>query len=294
MRGRRTVLSVAALVTVSAVPTAVAARTGVLASVVPDELLPPQVIARGLPASPSAHPVPPAPPPSAAPPVAGQWRVVARYTFDRGLGEGVVRDDSGHGHTLEVASRNGGRIVPAVRGEGLAVRYPRPCYPWMAVRVPKAAASCPRAVLQADSSEDLNPGTRPFSWGAMVQLSATATSPGENILQKGLRTRTGQFKLQVDGAAGYPSCVLTETRTARFHRAFGQRTVADGQWHRVDCVRTRNRLSIFIDGRPNDHRRIPPTLRISNSMPLRIGGKGVLRGNDQFNGAVDNVYVARG
>jgi hypothetical protein len=128
----------------------------------------------------------------------------------------------------------------------------------------------------------------------MVQLPATATSSGENVLQKGLRARTGQFKLQVDGVAGYPSCVLTETSTANFHEAFGQVTVADGQWHRVDCVRTRDRLSIFVDGQVSDHRRIPVGLRVSNTMPLRIGGKGLLRGNDQFNGAIDNVYVAVG
>ena len=33
---------------------------------------------------------------------------------------------------------------------------------------------------------------------------------------------------------------------------------------------------------------------VSNDMPLRIGGKSVLRGNDQFNGAIDDVYVALG
>ncbi|MFC7482092.1 hypothetical protein ACFQX7_21575 [Luedemannella flava] len=47
-----------------------------------------------------------------------------------------------------------------------------------------------------------------------------------------------------------------------------------------------------MDGYVNDIRLIPVDLRVSNSMPLRIGGKGVWRGNDQFNGAVDNVYVA--
>ena len=295
MRGKRTVLGVAALATVSAVPTLVAGPG------VPGRSAPDGAVAGALNAPGSSTPGATAPPttapritPPAAPPVAGDWRVVARYTFDRGLGQGLVRDDSGHGHTLQVASRNGGRVLPAVRGRGFAVRYPRPCHPWLAVRRPTAAATCPRVVLQARSSADLNPGTRPFSWGAMVQLAVGATSPGENILQKGLHDRMGQFKLQVDGAAGYPSCVLTETRTGRFHKALGRRSIADGSWHRIDCVRTRNRLSILIDGRPDDYRRIPSTLRISNSMPLRIGGKGVLGGNDQFNGAVDNVYVARG
>lgn len=290
MGTKRTVRGVAPLAIVLAVPAVALAAVGVRASAEPDEGSPrPATAPTGTP--------PPPPPPSptlspARPPVAGDWEVVARYTFDRGLGTGVVPDDSGHGHTLQVASRNGGRIMPAVRGAGLAVSYPEPCR-----SLPVAGSdgsACPRAVLQADSSSELNPGTRPFSWGAMVQLSPTDTSPGENILQKGLRAPTGQFKLQVDGAAGYPSCVLTETVTESFHEAYGQTTIADGQWHRIDCVRTRDRLAIFIDGQVSDHRLIPSDLRVSNSMPLRIGGKSVLGGNDQFNGSVDNVYVAIG
>jgi hypothetical protein len=128
----------------------------------------------------------------------------------------------------------------------------------------------------------------------MVQLSARDTSPGENILQKGLRARTGQFKLQVDGTAGHPSCVLTETRTERFHEVYASVSIADGMWHRLDCVRSRARLTLFVDGHPDRQRRIPPDLTINNTMPLRIGGKSVFRSNDQFNGAVDNVYVAMG
>lgn len=284
MSAKRAVLGVAALAAVLTVPTTVA-----LAKVVGSSgraLTEPPELERIGPtaATPSATP-------STEVPVDPSWVIVAKYTFDRGLGAGMVPDDSGHGHTLQVASRDGGRLTPASRGAGLAVRYPRPCFPRPATRL-HGVVNCPRAVLQAHSSEELNPGTRPFSWGAMVQLAASATSPGENILQKGLRARTGQFKLQVDGAAGHPSCVLTETATKSFHEAYARVSIADGRWHRVDCVRSRNRLTIFIDGRPDSRRRIPPNLMITNSMPLRIGGKSVLRGNDQFNGAVDNVYVA--
>jgi hypothetical protein len=290
MNAKRAVLGVAALATVLTVPTVALGRAGDVPSS-PHDPTPP--VPSSL--SPTRTPPPGVAPSPGVTPVADAngWTIVAKYTFDRGLGTGRVPDDSGNGHTLELASRYGGRIVPATRGAGLAVRYPRPCFPRPATpRSP--AVNCPRAVLQARSSADLNPGARPFSWGAMVQLSARDTSPGENILQKGLRARTGQFKLQVDGTAGHPSCVLTETRTERFHEVYASVSIADGMWHRLDCVRTRVRLTLFVDGHPDSQRRIPPNLTIVNTMPLRIGGKSVFRSNDQFNGAVDNVYVAMG
>jgi len=37
---------------------------------------------------------------------------------------------------------------------------------------------------------------------------------------------------------------------------------------------------------------VPPSLSIANAEPLRIGGKGANRGNDQFAGRIDNVYLA--
>ena len=40
--------------------------------------------------------------------------------------------------------------------------------------------------------------------------------------------------------------------------------------------------------------RVPAKLSVSNNRPLSIGGKGVYADNDQFNGAVDDVWVRIG
>jgi hypothetical protein len=247
-------------------------------------------------ASPSPSPTGiavPQPGPTAGAPMPS-WSVVANYNFDDGFDQaGVIYDDSGHGHTLRLASRHGGILRTESRGDGLALSYPKPCRAPQR-RTARAISDCPRVVLQASTSEELNPGTRPFAWGAMIKLPHNATGPGENVIQKGFRARTGQFKLQVDGVAGHPSCVLTETRTRAFHEVYARVSIADGLWHRVDCLRQRTRLMIVVDRRISAERRIPAGLMVSNDMPLRIGGKGVLRGNDQFNGAIDDVYVALG
>jgi hypothetical protein len=62
----------------------------------------------------------------------------------------------------------------------------------------------------------------------------------------------GEWKLQVDGYAGRPSCVLVGAGSPVIHLAVAGRSVADGRWHRLG------------------------------------------RGNDQFHGAVDDVFVATG
>jgi hypothetical protein len=37
---------------------------------------------------------------------------------------------------------------------------------------------------------------------------------------------------------------------------------------------------------------LPPRLSIANAEPLRVGGKGPNKGNDQFAGQIDNVFLA--
>ena len=40
--------------------------------------------------------------------------------------------------------------------------------------------------------------------------------------------------------------------------------------------------------------RVPAKLSVTNERPLSIGGKGAFADNDQFNGALDNVWVEIG
>jgi hypothetical protein len=186
---------------------------------------------------------------------------------------------------VAVAAIAGGEVSPEAHGGGRAVRFPPRCRVYGSYR-------CPRVVLEAGDVP--NPGTGPMRYGAAVLMTADDTAAGENVLQKGFSRGYGQFKLQVDGAAGLPSCVLVGTGMRRIHMITAGVSVADGQWHAIECVRSASSFSILVDGSILRQARIPASLSIVNSDPLRIGGKGLSPNNDQFHGAVDDVFVVIG
>ena len=145
--------------------------------------------------------------------------------------------------------------------------------------------------LQSSTSADLNPGTRDIAFGADVLLAPGQTSPGQNVLQKGYSRQNSQYKLQIDGTAGHPSCVLVDERRPTIRIARSAVSTADGRWHRLRCQRTGGRLEIYVDDVRHGWTSVPETLSVSNDRPLSIGAKGAYRDNDQFNGVLDNVWV---
>jgi hypothetical protein len=202
-----------------------------------------------------------------------------RYAFDAGPGRAVV--DTGGQFALRPLVAAGGVVGFARHGAGYAVRFPARCQ--------RAPAECPRAILESNRADVFNAGTRPLRYGASVFMTRADTAAGANVLQKGFSVGGGtQYKLQVDGRAGRPSCVLANGRT--IYRVSGPVGVADGRWHSVVCTRVGARLSIAVDGRAVS-RQVPGGLSISNNQPLRIGGKNVGPNNDQFAGRLDNVFV---
>lgn len=194
-------------------------------------------------------------------------------------------DGERFGGRLSVVAIAGGEVRAEEHNGGQAVRFPPRCRVY-------AGRTCPRVVLQ--SRDVPNPGTAPVRFGAAVLMTADDTAAGENVLQKGFSRGHGQFKLQVDGAAGLPSCVLVGTGSWRIHVVTAGVSVADGQWHAIECVRVDSELSILVDGVVMRRIRVPASLSIVNSEPLRIGGKGLSPNNDQFHGAIDDVFVVIG
>jgi hypothetical protein len=225
----------------------------------------------------------------AVPPAAGgdggTGEVAVRYRFDRPLTASVA-DDGGRLPLKVKAAAHGGLSTEAHAG-GRAVRFPKRCLRY-------GAPSCPRAILQSGPAEALNPRTRPVRFGAAVRLGAGETSVGENVLQKGYSQGDSQFKLQIDGAAGRPSCVLVGAGSPAVYVLTADRTVADGLWHSVECARAATSLTIMVDGVVAGRRGVPAGLAIVNREPLRIGGKGTSPNNDQFHGAIDDAYVVIG
>jgi hypothetical protein len=70
--------------------------------------------------------------------------------------------------------------------------------------------------------------------------------------------------------------------------------VADGAWHDLACVRAATRLTLLVDGVERASVPVPPNLSIANAEPLRVGGKGPNKGNDQYAGQIDNVFLSIG
>jgi hypothetical protein len=220
---------------------------------------------------------------TAATPASAASTVVARYGFDQRLA-GARTDNSGNGHTLTVVAGRGGSARSVVHGSGLALAFPPAC----------TGSSCPQIVLQARSTSALNPGTRPLRYGASVLLPRGQTTKGENVVQKGYSAKGGQYKLQIDGNAGKPSCAVVDSKKSAIRLARSAVTVANGVWHRLECRRAGTKLSILVDGVVRGSTTIPAGLTIASSAPLSIGGKGAYPDNDQFHGVLDDVFVAIG
>lgn len=212
--------------------------------------------------------------------------LVAKYGFDGGQVVSVL-DESGRGHNLTIVSSRAGALRRIAHGTGQAFAFPPRC-------AAKVVASCPRVALRSPSSADLNPGAANIAYGATLELGATQTSKGQNVVQKGYSATSSQYKLQVDGRAGHPSCVVVDNRQPAIQLARSSVTVADGNWHTVECRRAAGLLSILVDGTVRGIKEIPAALSISNDEPLAIGGKGAYRDNDQFRGALDDVWVRIG
>jgi hypothetical protein len=132
--------------------------------------------------------------------------------------------------------------------------------------------------------------------GAVVRLDPDQTSEGSNVVQKGLSVTGTQFKLQIDGQAGKPSCVMAGPVEEANHifRAVALYGIVDSQWHALECERRQEMLSLVIDGLVIARVSVPRDLSIDNDLPLRLGGKGLGPYNDQFYGALDEVFVEIG
>jgi len=203
------------------------------------------------------------------------------YTFD---GPALLADVSGHGHDLTPVSRHGGSYLTAPHGDGGALVFPPPCH----------LEPCPKIALRAVPAEDLNPGSRPIRFGASVRLDPDETTKGENVLQKGYSASGSQWKLQIDGAEGKPSCVFVGDRRKAIHLALSSVSVADGNWHTLECRRAGSQVTVLVDDVRRGGTTIPADLAVDNKIPLSVGGKGSFSNNDQFQGALDDVWVSVG
>jgi hypothetical protein len=189
----------------------------------------------------------------------------------------VVRDASGHHHAGVVLTRHGGAIRPVSGSFKRAAAFPRLCDP-----------SCGRAIIEVADHRGLDPRRHAFVFGAAVRVTRHQARLGSNVVQKGYFNQVGgQYKLQLY-PGGVPSCVVFGGRGRIIVN--GTRSVANRRWHRLSCTRTPSRVVLRVDGKVSTVVR-GATGFIGNAAPVRVGGKNVKPGNDQFHGAVDSVFL---
>ena len=220
--------------------------------------------------------------PAAAAPV-----TVARYTFDAGATPaGRIAENSGRGGPLTVRTADHAAVRFITAKTGRYVAFPARCA--------SGATSCPRALLEAANDADLNPGVRPFRWGASVYLTKAQLAGSSNVLQKGVTTTDSQWKLQIGATHGRAQCVVVGRGSAQAYIARSSISVADGAWHRVLCQRSGAALAVYVDGVNRGQTGIPAALSIANTLPLRIGGPNFNTTSDMYHGYLDDVVAVLG
>lgn len=190
-------------------------------------------------------------------------------------------DAQGAAWAGRVITANGGGVTEAPGGEGrgTALAFPEKC---------TDDSGCPRAMVEVGADPALEPGDRPFVFGASVRLAADQTADGSNVMQSGrFGSKGGQWKLQVDGDKGVPSCIFRSGDTVE--RIYSTTSVADDMWHRVDCERDDRGISIAVDG--VERERAVDLGSVDSGLPIRIGSPGVGDDDDQFHGAIDDVVL---
>jgi len=203
---------------------------------------------------------------------------VASYNFDSTVADGTFDDGSGHGHLLTALTRNGARPTTVPHGNGHALSFPHVC----------SGPTCPRLVLEATDTDDLNPRTEPLRYGAGVRFTPAGSTGTESVLQKGWSTGGDQYRLEIDGGSGRPGCTVTDKQP---YTARSRTSIGDGAWHAVECRRAGAELTILVDGGVARTVAVPATLSVSTARPFSVGGKGVSNYNDQFHGSVDDIWI---
>ncbi len=208
----------------------------------------------------------------------------------------LVVENGGSSHVDTRVSTAGGGTLRTVagRGGGYAARFPR-----YATNYPQ------RVVVTATSpagKDALSPGRRKFTFGADFTLDkvseGTAQDNGNNLVQRGLSADPAQYKIQVDHARA--SCRVVGKAGAVFVRS--TMPIKPATWYRVSCTRTQGGLTLAIGTVDGVVQRTSQTgatgvVDAVDSTPLALGGKvshsgrAVAGNSDQFNGAMDNVFL---
>jgi hypothetical protein len=152
---------------------------------------------------------------------------------------------------------------------------------------PDTPPTHPGHLVTVPDNSALDPGNRTYA----VTLRLRTTKHFGNVIQKGQATTSGgNFKLQIP--SGRIECLFRGSRTSLI--AVAKRKINDGRWHTVQCERSGDGVTLWIDGTVESRTR-GWTGPIANSWPVSIGGKTqcdqVDVGCDYYAGDIDQVSI---
>jgi hypothetical protein len=197
--------------------------------------------------------------------------------------------------TVLVASASGGTMrAVAGRDGGYAARFP-------AYR-PVTKQRVVLSVTSPSVTDPLGPGRSDFGFGADFAVDnlteGRGLDDGNNLIQRGLTGDSSQYKLQIDRnrvsclVAGDAGEVFVETR----------QLIKSHTWYRAACRRTGAVVTLDLTSFGGPAERAVGSgdtgdVYLPASTPLVLAGKATSRGaavvgdSDQFNGALDNVFL---
>jgi PKD repeat protein len=194
-----------------------------------------------------------------APVGAAATEVVADWRMNEGAGASTMHDSGPHG----IDGAIGDAVQTGVSFGGATA------YRW-SYTPPNTPPAQPERLVQVDDAR-LNPGTDDYA----VTVRFRTTRNFGNIIQKGQSGNPGGlFKWQIP--SGKLMCLFrgvdANGNTVQKAVNSGTNLLNDGEWHTVRCERSGDRVTMTIDGTIT-RRGTGPTGRISNNVPLTIGGK---------------------
>jgi Concanavalin A-like lectin/glucanases superfamily len=145
------------------------------------------------------------------------------------------------------------------------------------------------AYVTVPDSPLLDPGTGPFT--VTLHVNTTVKPPSSvgdyDVIRKGLSTSAGgDYKIEIlkNGAA---NCLFRGS-TGQVELSKGP-NIVDGTWHTVSCSRSSNTVTLMVDGVA--YKKSGSIGNVTNTAALSIGAKDT-RGNDQYNGLIDEVSIS--
>jgi concanavalin A-like lectin/glucanase superfamily protein len=217
--------------------------------------------------------------PSAA---SGTATTAADWEMNDPAGSTVMRDSSGHGLN--------GAISGQAASEGLTLNG---SYFHWSSRCPACAPVQDGRVIQVPDNSQLEVPDASVRY--TLEFRFRTTHGYGNYMQKGHAVSPGG-QIKVQGPKGLVECMF-KGANGNTVRTASPKSLSDGNWHTVKCVRTATQVQEWVDGTQVAVRN-GSTGVINNSKQFTVGGKNncdqVKVTCDYYSGDIDYIRISHG